>query len=91
MLYNIGNTNTIVIYFHYMAITAVILFYNGKLQGGKSFLTVAPGTNIIKPFTAVIYKWAKKHSLMFANKARSLPKSGAPEKFFTLLSSGCDL
>jgi hypothetical protein len=52
---------------------------------------MAPGTNVTKLFTTVIYECFYEtkvfvlgnpfqHSLMFAGKARSLLKSGTPEK-----------
>ncbi len=52
MLYNIGYTNTVVIYCHFTVITKVMLLYNTKWQCGhgmaeitavKSFITLGPG------------------------------------------------
>ncbi len=59
MLYNIGNTNTMVIYFHSMVITAVILFYNGKLQGGE-FYNSGPWDQYYKTFYGRNLQMGKK-------------------------------
>ncbi len=64
----------------------------------KKFYNIVPWCNLTKPFTVVIYKcsWLAmvfapgRHfqpCLMFVSKARSLPYSGAPERFFTWVSS----
>jgi hypothetical protein len=53
MLYNIGYTNTTVIYCHSIVFTKVMLLYNTELQYdhemavnycGKNFITLGPGS-----------------------------------------------
>ncbi len=59
---------------------------------------MTPGANIIKLLTVVIYGCLKKArvlargmplqpSLMLVGKVSNLPKSGAPERFFTEVGS----
>jgi hypothetical protein len=62
-------------------------------------VTTRPVANVIKLFAAVSYDFSLKArgfvpgkpfqpSLIFVVKARSLPKSGAPERQFTWVGSG---
>ncbi len=55
MLYNIGYTNTVIIYCHSTAITKVMLLYNTEWQYvhgmavnycGKKFITLGPGVQL---------------------------------------------
>ncbi len=61
----------------------------GKLQT-KKFYSIGLGLNVVKNFTVVIFQFSQQAivfvpcrpvqpSLMFVGKARSLPKSGAPD------------
>ncbi len=65
---------------------------------GEKNYNIATGAIVIKLFTAVSYKFLQKArafapgkpfqpSLMFVGKARSLPKSRAPERCFTWVDS----
>ncbi len=60
----------------------------------KSFITLCPGLNCIKPFTAVIYECFQQarlfahgkpflYSLIFVGKARSIYNREAPERCLT--------
>jgi hypothetical protein len=55
----------------------------------KGFMRSIPGPNVIKLFLSGIYEFGNKlgrpfqPSLVFVGKARSLPKSEAPERCFT--------
>jgi hypothetical protein len=64
----------------------------------KSFATLAPGGNFQKKFLVVIYEYSKRSrvfvpgkpfqlSLMFLDKARSLPKGGVPERYIAQVGS----
>ncbi len=64
----------------------------------KSFIKLGPGVNLIKLFTAVIYKCLQlarevvhgkpfQSCLLFAGKPRSLPYSNAIQRFFNRVSS----
>ncbi len=73
-------------------------YKNPSITDKKSFITLAPGVNVIKPFTIVIYysclarvfvpRKIFQPSLMLVGKARSLHQSGATERCFTLVGSG---
>jgi hypothetical protein len=65
----------------------------------KNFILFGPGPNVIKHLTSVIYKCSQKatvfvrdnpfhSSLMLADKAWSLLKSGVPERCSTEIGSG---